>query len=83
MSRVAIGWPLKRKFVSSVIVGVRTPEQVIDNMQAADWDLDEALWRQLEERTRPEEDYLTFFNRQNYERIFSAAEFHDEQLDLL
>jgi diketogulonate reductase-like aldo/keto reductase len=66
-----------------VIVGVRTPEQVIDNMQAADWDLDEALWRQLKERTRPEEDYLTFFNRQNYERIFSAAEFHDEQLDLL
>ena len=36
----------------------------------------------LEEQTRPEEEYLTWFNRQNYKRLFAAAEFHDETLEL-
>jgi hypothetical protein len=33
--------------------------------------------------TRPDEDNLTWFNRQNYQRVFDAAEFHDERADML
>jgi hypothetical protein len=40
-------------------------------------------WKVIEEQTRPEEENLTWFNRQNYQRIFAAAEFHDERADLL
>jgi len=47
------------------------------------WDLPEGVWRTLEERTRPPEEYLTWFNRMSYERFFKAAEFHDERTELL
>jgi len=82
MQTLAIGWPLRRKFVTSVIIGVRSQEQVKANMEAGDWDMPEDVWRRLEEQTRPEEEYLTWFNRKNYERFFSAAEFHDERAEL-
>ena len=82
MPRLAIAWPLKRKFVTSVIIGVRSQDQVKANMEAGDWDMAEDVWRRLEEQTRPQEDYLTWFNRKNYERFFSAAELHDERAEL-
>ncbi len=82
MARLAVAWPLGRKFVSSVIVGVRSPEQLQANLEAADWDMPAEVWRTLEERTRPAEEYLTWFNRNNYARHFSAAEFHDEAAEL-
>jgi len=81
--RIAIAWPLKRKFVASVIIGTRTLQQVEENMIPGDWDLPEDVWNALEERTRPEEEYHTWFNRQNYRRFFDAAEFHDELKELL
>lgn len=35
ISQIAIAWLLKQKAVSSVIIGVRTPEQLADNLAAA------------------------------------------------
>jgi len=43
----------------------------------------EDLWKSLEERTRPAEEYLTWFNRMNYDRFIAAAEFHDGRAELL
>jgi len=40
-SQVALAWLLARPEVSSVIVGVRTPEQLIDNLGATGWQLQE------------------------------------------
>ena len=40
------------------------------------------IWQTLEEKTRPEEDYLTFFNKLNYNRHFTAAEFHNKTAEL-
>jgi hypothetical protein len=40
-------------------------------------------WNAIEAATRPAEDNLTWFNRQNYQRVLDAAEFHDERVDLL
>lgn len=75
MHTLAIGWPLKQRFVTSVIIGVRTIDQLEENLKHADWDLPEDVWAELEERTRPSEDYLSWFNKMNYERHFTAAEF--------
>lgn len=82
MPKLAIAWPLKRRFVTSVILGVKNQEQLEANMEAADWDMPEDIWNTLEEQTRPEEEYLTWFNKKNYDRFFSAAEFHDETTKL-
>jgi 1-deoxyxylulose-5-phosphate synthase len=82
MAKLAIGWPLGRKFVSSVIVGARTVDQLKENIEPGSWDLPRDVWIALEERTRPEPEYLGWFNKKNYDRFFQAAEFHDEQAEL-
>ena len=79
---LSIAWLLKRKFVSSVIIGVKSLAQLEADMEPADWDMPEEVWNTLEKETRPEEDYLTWFNKRNYERIFATAEFHEEKREL-
>jgi len=82
MAKLAVAWPLKRKFVTSVIIGVKNTDQLTANLELGDWDMPDDVWQTLEEKTRPEEDYLTFFNKLNYNRHFSAAEFHDKKAEL-
>jgi len=36
VARVALGWQLTRPFVTSVIIGAKTPEQLTDNLAAAE-----------------------------------------------
>ena len=79
MVELAIGWPLGRRFVSAVVIGVRTLDQLNANLAAGDHDLPADVWALLEERTRPEDDYLAWFNRNNYDRLFGRAEFADER----
>jgi aryl-alcohol dehydrogenase-like predicted oxidoreductase len=83
MAKLAIAWPLGRRCVASVIVGVRTEEQLATNLELGDWDMPQDVWDRLEEETRPEEDYLTWFNKVNYQRFWSAVEYHDESKNLL
>ena len=80
--RLAIGWPLRRRFVASVIIGARNAEQLARNLEPGDLDLPEETWAQLEEKTRPAEEYLSWFNRANYNRRFGAAEFHEGPREL-
>jgi aryl-alcohol dehydrogenase-like predicted oxidoreductase len=82
MWKLAIAWPLRRKFVASVIIGVRNQEQLDANMQIGDWNIPEDVWQALEEQTRPENEYMTWFAKSNYQAFFSAAEFHDEMREL-
>ena len=82
MAKLAVAWPLGRKFVSSVIIGVRNMDQLKKNLELGDWDMPREIWNALEERTRPADDYLSWFSRQNYQRFFAAAEFHDERAEL-
>jgi len=83
MAHLAIAWPLGRKFVSAVVLGVSTRAQMLENLAAADWDMPREDWDAIEAATRPAEDNPTWFNRQNYQRVFDAAEFHDERVELL
>lgn len=83
MARLAIAWPLGRKFVSAVVLGISTPAQMVENLAAGDWEMPREDWETIEAATRPAEDNLTWFNRQNYQRVLDAAEFHDERVELL
>jgi aryl-alcohol dehydrogenase-like predicted oxidoreductase len=82
MSKLAIAWPLGRKFVTSMIIGVKNTDQLKSNMEIGDWDMPDDVWKTLEEKTRPGEDYLNWFAKANFNRFFSAAEFHDETREL-
>lgn len=81
--KLAIAWTLKRRCVTSVVIGVKNREQLAANMEASDWDMPDDVWNALEEQTRPDDEYLYWFNKRNYNRHFDAAEFHDESKDLL
>ena len=78
MTNLAIAWPLGRKFVTSVIIGVKSLDQLGKNMVPADYDLPKEVWDELEERTRPEEEYLTWYHKFNYEHFFTASEYKKE-----
>jgi aryl-alcohol dehydrogenase-like predicted oxidoreductase len=56
-SQVALAWLLGRRSVSSVILGVRTPGQLDDNLGALSIDLDEDMVAQLDAVSVPEEAY--------------------------
>lgn len=75
MAKLAVAWPLTRKFLSSVIIGVRTLSQLEDNLEAGDWDMPEDVKKRLDEITAPEKAYLNWFNENNYRRFADAAEF--------
>ncbi|MGB5745729.1 MAG: aldo/keto reductase, partial [Desulfobacterales bacterium] len=81
MAKLAIAWPLGRKFVTSVIIGARNVDQFEKNMVPADWDLPKEVWDELEERTRPEEEYMTWYNKFNNARFFNASELHDGEVE--
>jgi aryl-alcohol dehydrogenase-like predicted oxidoreductase len=83
MTKLAIAWPLGRNFVTSVIIGVKNIDQLEKNMETAEWDLPSEVWEELEKRTRPEEEYMTWYNKFNYERFFNASEFHDVKVELI
>jgi hypothetical protein len=44
-------------------------------MEPADWDLPEEVWNDLEKRTRPEEEYMTWYNKFNTDRFVKVSEF--------
>lgn len=82
-SKLAIAWPLGRQFVTSVIIGARTLEQLEENMGPAEWDMPEEIWDELEERTRPDEMYLSWYTKLNYSRFTQASEFKEPHLELV
>jgi aryl-alcohol dehydrogenase-like predicted oxidoreductase len=82
MAKLAVAWPLKRQFVTSVIIGVKNQAQLEANMEVNNREMSEEVWTTVEAQTRPEEEYLNWFNKRNYDRFFSAAEFHDEMVEL-
>jgi aryl-alcohol dehydrogenase-like predicted oxidoreductase len=82
MAKLAIAWTLKRRVVTSVIMGAKRVDQLEANMEPGDWDIPDDIWNTLEERARPQDEYLTWFNRQNYQRFFDTAEFYDDSAEI-
>jgi aryl-alcohol dehydrogenase-like predicted oxidoreductase len=53
MSQVALNWVTNRPAVSSTILGVRTVEQLRDNLGSVGWELDESERARLDEVSAP------------------------------
>jgi len=83
MAKLAIAWPLGRKFVTSVIIGAKTVDQLEENIAPADWNLPTEVWDELEKRTRPEEEYMSWYSKFNYNTFFKAGEFHEAAVELI
>lgn len=48
VSQVALNWLLQRPSVSSIVIGARTEEQLLENLEAVDWDLTQEEMDQLD-----------------------------------
>jgi voltage-dependent potassium channel beta subunit len=53
LAQLALAWCLREEVVSSVIVGATRPEQVDDNVAAADLDVDPQIFRELNDILAP------------------------------
>lgn len=53
MSQVALNWLRNRPSVSSVLLGVRTVDQLEDNLEALEWDLDDSEMKDLTRVSAP------------------------------
>jgi len=63
-AQVALNWLRQKPYVSSIIIGARTPEQLEDNLGAFDWELTREEINKLEDVSRPEEIYPYRFIRE-------------------
>jgi aryl-alcohol dehydrogenase-like predicted oxidoreductase len=49
MPKLAIAWPLKRRFVTVVIIGFKSQEQPETNIEMGDWDMPDDVWNRRED----------------------------------
>lgn len=61
VSQVALNWIKAKPFISSIIIGVRSLEQLKDNLGCVNWDLSEEDVSYLDEITAPERPYPQWF----------------------
>ena len=68
VARIALAWLLTRPFVTSVIIGAKTHEQLVDNLAAADAKLTPEQVKSLDDASAPPPEYpgwmLEFQNRE-------------------
>jgi aryl-alcohol dehydrogenase-like predicted oxidoreductase len=53
LAQLALAWCLRRPEVASVIVGATRPEQVDDNVAAADLDVDPSVFARMDDILAP------------------------------
>ncbi len=63
VAQVALNWVVSRPTVSSVIVGARTKEQLLDNLGAASWELTTEEITRLDAVSEPKLPYPQWHNR--------------------
>lgn len=74
VAQAALNWLLRKPFVSSVIVGARTEEQLRDNLRAAEWEMTGEELERLDEASEPAPIYPYWHQRKyNVERIASPS----------
>lgn len=61
-AKLAIGWLLSKEYVSSVIVGARTKEQLAGNLAAADFAVSGDILARLDKISEPSRNYLWDFS---------------------
>lgn len=61
VSQVALNWVKSKPFVSSIIIGVRSLDQLKDNLGSVEWDLSEEDIEYLDQITQPVRPYPQWF----------------------
>lgn len=61
VSQVALNWVRSKEYVSSIIIGVRSIEQIKDNVGCVDWSLSKEDVGHLDEITIPKKPYPQWF----------------------
>ncbi len=61
IAQVALNWLKAKPYVSSIIIGVRSLEQLKDNLGCVNWDLSQEDVEYLDEITAPEKPYPQWF----------------------
>jgi aryl-alcohol dehydrogenase-like predicted oxidoreductase len=72
--QLALSWPLHDKRVTSVILGVKTSEQLKENLVVADWDLPDEIWEEVNHETALDLGHLTQFAGHAYRTTFGEEE---------
>lgn len=72
-SRLAIAWLLDKQYVSSVILGAKSLDQLVDTMAAADLVLTDELRAELNRISAPEKSYLWSFNEETNKQFSERA----------
>lgn len=67
-AQISLNWLLRQPAVTAPILGVRTPEQLEDNLGATGWELDDNQVENLSEASAPEDTYPYRFIR-NAQRV--------------
>jgi len=68
-AKLAVAWLLSRKFVSSVLLGARSVEQLSVSLEATDYDLPESVKARLDSLSEPAKNYLWSFNEETNEQF--------------
>ena len=61
VSQVALNWIKSKPFISSIIIGVRSVDQLLDNLGCVSWDLSEEDIEYLDQITQPDRPYPQWF----------------------
>jgi aryl-alcohol dehydrogenase-like predicted oxidoreductase len=70
VARVALAWQLTRSFVTSVIIGARTTEQLADNLAAAELELTDEEVQTIDAVSELPEEYPQWMiERQSQDRF--------------
>jgi len=68
MSELALGWVVRRPEITSVIIGVRSVEELEANLAVLELDVRDDVWDQLDHDTEPPATYPTDFYRRLHRR---------------
>jgi aryl-alcohol dehydrogenase-like predicted oxidoreductase len=71
---LALSWILHDKRVTSIITGVKTMDQLEENLIVGDWDLPQEIWDEVNRETAYDLGHLTQFANHVYRSTFGGEE---------
>jgi len=72
--QLALSWPLHDKRITSVIIGVKSENQLKENLVVGDWDLPDDVWEEVNKETALDLGHLTQFAGHAYRAAFGEEE---------
>ena len=73
-TQLALAWPLHDKRITSVIIGVKSENQLKENLEVGDWDLPDEIWEEVNRETALDLGHLTQFAKHAHKMAFGEEE---------